>query len=154
MSDLNEEMILEEDKAPAPEEETKEQAEENGEDTAAAQEDAGQTQEDTAETAGETAGEAGTDEEPEGGGTEDTDDVIAAVKEGEYKRVVLRPLMLVAGNHAVNDMASPNDPDSWYSRFSSQGYDTICIIEGLGQLEAVRDIYAEHAHRAIVSLAI
>ena len=82
------------------------------------------------------------------------DDVIAAVKEGEYKRVVLRPLMLVAGNHAVNDMASPNDPDSWYSRFSSQGYDTICIIEGLGQLEAVRDIYAEHAHRAIVSLAI
>ena len=81
MSDLNEEMILEEDKAPAPEEETKEQAEENGEDTAAAQEDAGQTQEDTAETAGETAGEAGTDEEPEGGGTEDTDDVM----DGEWQ---------------------------------------------------------------------
>lgn len=80
------------------------------------------------------------------------DDVISAVKEGDYKRVVLRPMMLVAGNHAVNDMAAPDDPDSWYSRFRCEGYETICIIEGLGQLAAVRDIYAEHAHRAIASL--
>ena len=60
--------------------------------------------------------------------------------------------MLVAGNHAVNDMASPDDPDSWYSRFSAEGYETICIIEGLGQLSAVREIYADHANRAIASL--
>ena len=82
------------------------------------------------------------------------DDVIRAVGEGQYKRVVLRPLMLVAGNHAVNDMASPDDPDSWYSRFSAEGYETICIIEGLGQLPAIRSIYADHANRAIASLSM
>ena len=79
------------------------------------------------------------------------DDVIRAVGQGSYKRVVLRPLMLVAGNHAVNDMAS-DDPDSWYSRFWAEGYETTCIIEGLGQLSAVRNIYADHAIKAISSL--
>lgn len=80
------------------------------------------------------------------------DDVIRDIRRGYYKRVVLRPLMLVAGNHAVNDMASPDDPDSWYSRFTAEGYETLCIIEGLGQLPAVRSIYADHADRAIASL--
>ena len=80
------------------------------------------------------------------------DDVIRAVGEGSYKRVVLRPLMLVAGNHAVNDMAFADDPDSWYSRFRAEGYETTCIIEGLGQLSAVRNIYADHAIKAISSL--
>ena len=79
------------------------------------------------------------------------DDVITAVKTGTYQRVVLRPLMLVAGNHAVNDMASADDPDSWYSRFSAEGYETICVIEGLGQLSAIRNIYADHAINAISS---
>ena len=80
------------------------------------------------------------------------DDVIEAVKKGKYRRVVLRPLMLVAGNHAVNDMASADDPESWYSRFTAEGYETICVIEGLGEIPAVREIYADHAHRAIASL--
>jgi sirohydrochlorin cobaltochelatase len=80
------------------------------------------------------------------------DDMIKAVGKGTYKRVVIRPLMLVAGNHAVNDMASRDDPESWYSRFRAEGYETVCIIEGLGQLEAVRNIYADHADRAIASL--
>ncbi len=79
------------------------------------------------------------------------DDVIEAVNAGSYSRVVLRPLMLVAGNHAVNDMASADDPESWYSRFTAAGYETICIIEGLGQIPAVRDIYAGHALNAIAS---
>ena len=80
------------------------------------------------------------------------DDVIAAVGRGDYSRVVLRPLMLVAGNHAVNDMADPDDPDSWYSRFTEAGYETVCVIDGLGQIPEIRDIYADHAHRAIASL--
>ena len=80
------------------------------------------------------------------------DDVIRAVGAGNYKRVVLRPLMLVAGNHAVKDMSSADDPDSWYSRFTDEGYETVCIIEGLGQLPAIRDIYADHIHRAIAYL--
>ena len=82
------------------------------------------------------------------------DDVIKAVRAGGFKRVVLRPLMLVAGNHAVNDMASADDPGSWYSRFSAEGYETICIIEGLGQIAAVRSIYADHAHKAIASMGL
>ena len=80
------------------------------------------------------------------------DDVIAETGKGDYRRVVLRPLMLVAGNHAVNDMADPDDPESWYSRFTAAGYETVCIIEGLGQIAAVRDIYADHAYRAIANL--
>ena len=80
------------------------------------------------------------------------DDVLDAVKRNDYSRVVLRPLMLVAGNHAVNDMASADDPASWYSRFRAEGYETVCVTEGLGQLPAVRSIYADHAHRAITSL--
>ena len=77
------------------------------------------------------------------------DDVMEAVGRGDYKRAVLRPLMLVAGNHAVNDMASADDPDSWYSRFRAEGYEVVCIIEGLGQLPAIRKVYAEHAMKAI-----
>lgn len=79
------------------------------------------------------------------------DDVLDAVGEGSYRKVVLRPLMLVAGNHAVYDMSSPDDPDSWYSRFTAAGYDTECIIEGLGELPAVRGIYAGHAIAAAYS---
>lgn len=81
------------------------------------------------------------------------DDVIREVKVGDYTRVILRPLMLVAGNHAVKDMASADDPDSWYSRLTAAGFETICIIEGLGQLSAVRDLYADHALKAIASMA-
>ena len=82
------------------------------------------------------------------------DDVIGAVGRGYYEKVVLRPLMLVAGSHALKDMASTEDPGSWYSRFTAEGYDTVCITEGLGRLPAVRDIYARHARRAIGSHAV
>lgn len=82
------------------------------------------------------------------------DDVIAAVRKGPYTRAVIRPLLLAAGNHAIKDMASPDDPRSWFSRFTSAGYDTVCIREGLGRLPAIRDIYACHAKKAIGSLSL
>lgn len=82
------------------------------------------------------------------------DSVIEAVGRRSYAKVIIRPLMLVAGSHALKDMASPEDPGSWYSRFTAAGYDTICIREGLGRLQAVRDIYAAHARRAIGSLSL
>ena len=63
-------------------------------------------------------------------------------------------MMLVAGNHAVNDMADADDPDSWYSRFTAEGYETVCIIEGLGQLASIRDIYADHALKAAASSVV
>ncbi|WP_330676709.1 sirohydrochlorin cobaltochelatase [Butyrivibrio sp. DSM 10294] len=71
--------------------------------------------------------------------------VIAAVKEAGYKKVVLRPLMVVAGDHANNDMAG-DDEDSWKSGFEADGsFESVdCQISGLGGIEAVQDIYVKH----------
>ena len=80
------------------------------------------------------------------------EDVLAKVGEGEYKKVVLRPLMVVAGDHANNDMADPEDPESWYSQFTAAGYEVSCVLEGLGQLPAIRELYVEHAQAAVDSL--
>lgn len=73
------------------------------------------------------------------------DAVIEAVKKAGYKNVVLRPLMVVAGDHANNDMAGDDD-DSWKSMFTASGaFDKIdCQIEGLGRIEAVQKLYAAH----------
>ncbi len=81
------------------------------------------------------------------------EDVIAALEEsGEYKKVVLVPLMLVAGDHANNDMAG-DEEDSWKSILTAEGYEVECIIEGLGQLPAIQNIYVEHTQVAVDSLA-
>lgn len=80
------------------------------------------------------------------------DDVLAAVQAGDYKRVVLEPLMVVAGDHANNDMAG-DEEDSWKTVFESAGYEVECIIRGLGENKAIRQIYADHAQAAIDSLA-
>ena len=79
------------------------------------------------------------------------EDVKEMVQAGEYSRVVLRPLMIVAGDHANNDMAG-DDEDSWKSAFEAAGYDVVCVVEGLGQLEAVREMIVTHAGEAIASL--
>lgn len=90
------------------------------------------------------------------GEPEDTacDKVIEKVKEAGYKNVVLRPLMVVAGDHANNDMAGDDD-DSWKSQFEASGnFDSVeCQIEGLGRIEAVEDLYVEHTQAAIDSLS-
>lgn len=75
------------------------------------------------------------------------DDVLAKVKEGKYKKVVLRPLMIVAGDHANNDMAG-DEEDSWKKTFESAGYDVECVVEGLGQLEAIQNLFVEHVKEA------
>lgn len=81
------------------------------------------------------------------------DDVLAAVKEkGTYKKVVLEPLMVVAGDHANNDMAGDED-DSWKSTFEKEGFEVECLLEGLGQNEAIQQIYVEHTKAAVDSLA-
>ena len=79
------------------------------------------------------------------------DDVLAAVGAGEYKKVVLRPLMIVAGDHANNDMAG-DEEDSWKSAFEAAGYEVTCVIEGLGQLEAIQQLFVQHAQAAIDSV--
>ena len=79
--------------------------------------------------------------------------VIEKVKEAGFKNVILRPLMVVAGDHANNDMAG-DDEDSWKSQFEASGdFDSVdCQIAGLGRIEAVEDLYVEHTKAAIDSL--
>ena len=71
--------------------------------------------------------------------------VIDAVAEAGYKKVVLRPLMIVAGDHANNDMAG-EDEDSWLSMFNASGkFDSVDTqIAGLGEIEGIQQIYVEH----------
>ena len=81
------------------------------------------------------------------------ENVIEAVKEAGYTKVVLRPLMVVAGDHANNDMAG-DDEDSWKSQFTASGYfDSVDTqISGLGRIEAIQQIYIDHTKDAIDSL--
>ncbi len=83
--------------------------------------------------------------------TPSLDDVLAKVKAGNYERVVLEPLMVVAGDHANNDMAGDED-GSWKKTFEDAGYKVECVLRGLGENEAIRQIYVEHAQEAIDSL--
>ncbi len=79
------------------------------------------------------------------------DTVLAAVQAGEYERVVLEPLMVVAGDHANNDMAG-DEEDSWKSVFESAGYEVECILRGLGELPEIQELYVAHAQEAINKL--
>lgn len=74
-------------------------------------------------------------------------DVMSLMKRACFRCVDLVPLMLVAGDHAVNDMAS-EESDSWASVLSAAGYEVTCHVEGLGSIAAVQDIYAAHARSA------
>lgn len=77
------------------------------------------------------------------------DDVMPLVQAGDYERVVLRPLMIVAGDHANNDMASLEEAGAWAYEFEAAGYEVVNVIEGLGQLEAIQDLAVAHAKEAI-----
>lgn len=83
--------------------------------------------------------------------TPSVDDVLAAVKEKNYTKVVLEPLMVVAGDHANNDMAGDED-DSWKTVFQNAGYQVECVLKGLGQFESIQNIYVDHVKAAIDSL--
>ena len=76
--------------------------------------------------------------------------VIEKIKEAGYKKVVLRPLMVVAGDHANNDMAG-DDEDSWKSQFEASGaFDKIDTqIAGLGEISAIQDLYVAHTKAAM-----
>lgn len=84
--------------------------------------------------------------------TPSLDDVVAALKEnGSYKKVVLSPLMVVCGDHANNDMAG-DEEDSWKSVLTGEGYEVETLMQGLGQIEAIRDIYVAHTQAAVDAL--
>ena len=77
--------------------------------------------------------------------------VIEAVRAAGYTNVILRPLMVVAGDHANNDMAG-SEEDSWKTLFESAGFTVDCQIHGLGEIADVQALYVAHTKAAIDAL--
>lgn len=75
------------------------------------------------------------------------EDMLAAVKRSGRAKVVLEPLMVVAGDHANHDMAGDGE-GSWKSAFQAAGYQVETVLRGLGELEAIQQIYVDHVRRA------
>lgn len=84
-------------------------------------------------------------------GRPNLEDVIPKLKANGIKHVTLMPIMMVAGDHANNDMAG-DEPDSHKSILLSEGFKVDTYIHGLGENEAVRDIYVQRADEAIAAL--
>jgi sirohydrochlorin cobaltochelatase len=80
--------------------------------------------------------------------TPSLEDVIGKVKEGSYERVILEPMMVVAGDHANNDMAG-DEEGSWKRAFEEEGYEVECLLRGLGENEDIRSLYVEHVETAL-----
>ena len=82
--------------------------------------------------------------------------VIEKVKEAGFKKVILRPLMVVAGDHANNDMADPEDPESWVSQFTASGaFDSVeCQIAGLGRIDLIQALYVLHTGEAVAAAVL
>ena len=84
-------------------------------------------------------------------GTVEAEPAFEAVKEEVKKtdssRMMLQPLMIVSGDHAHNDMAG-EDEDSWKSQLETEGYQVICRLKGMGELEGVRLMFLDHAEEA------
>lgn len=75
--------------------------------------------------------------------------VLSQLREKDIRRVYLTPFMLVAGDHACNDLAG-EDEDSWNSIFKAEGYETCCILKGLGEYDGICDLYVRHALQALL----
>lgn len=78
-------------------------------------------------------------------------DMIARTNASGFDKVVLRPFMIVAGDHANNDMAGDED-GSWKTEFKSAGYDVNCVIEGLGEIPEIQDMFVKKTAEAISNL--
>ena len=81
-------------------------------------------------------------------GYPDLDKVKSDVKAGGYTKVVLIPLMIVAGDHANNDMAG-DEEDSWKTQFKKEGYEVETVLKGLGGYKGVQEMFAEHCQDAV-----
>ena len=79
------------------------------------------------------------------------EDMVKKAKDGKYSKVVLRPLMVVAGDHANNDMAGDED-DSWKSIFKKEGFVVECVLKGMGEIPAIQQLYVSHVKDAIATL--
>lgn len=79
------------------------------------------------------------------------EDVVAAVEKTGAKKVVLLPLMIVAGDHANNDMAG-DEEGSWKTEFKAAGYEVEPVLKGLGQYEGIQKMFVEHVQAAVDAL--
>lgn len=82
-------------------------------------------------------------------GSPSYEDVVKDIEESGYEKVLLMPLMIVAGDHAHNDMAG-DEEDSWKVMFKSKGYDVDYVLKGLGELQSIRQLFVQHAREALV----
>lgn len=69
--------------------------------------------------------------------------LMRMVKEYQPKKVYLAPFMIVAGDHAKNDMAG-DEPESWYNQFVNAGFEVECVLKGLGEYTGIRKMFIEH----------
>ncbi|MCC8101072.1 MAG: sirohydrochlorin cobaltochelatase [Clostridiales bacterium] len=76
------------------------------------------------------------------------DSLMRRVQEQQFREVVLAPFMIVAGDHAENDLAG-SDADSWKSRFESAGFEVRCVLKGLGEYAGVREMFLDHVRDAM-----
>jgi sirohydrochlorin cobaltochelatase len=81
------------------------------------------------------------------------DELLKLVKDYQPKKVHLAPFMVVAGDHANNDMAG-DDEESWKSQFQANGFDVECHIKGLGEYSGIQQIFLEHVEDAIQSVQV
>lgn len=76
--------------------------------------------------------------------------VLRLVKKQEPKKVYMAPFMIVAGDHANNDLAG-EEADSWKSLFQNEGHEVECVLKGLGEYAAVQELFVKHAQNAAPS---
>ena len=81
-------------------------------------------------------------------GTPTVEDVLEGVRASDAQRVVLLPLMIVAGDHANNDMAG-DEEDSWKTIFSNAGFEVECVLKGMGEYAGIRELLVAHARAAM-----
>ena len=80
-------------------------------------------------------------------GFPELDDIIPQIEAAKLKKLYVTPLMLVAGDHATNDMAG--DDDSWKNILESKGFEVECTVKGLGEYDEVCDLYLEHLSKLL-----
>lgn len=76
------------------------------------------------------------------------DSLLREADDFKPRKIILAPFMIVAGDHAQNDLAGEG-PDSWMSRLSSEGYEVTPVLKGLGEYPKIRQILVDHVQHAI-----
>ncbi|SCJ13962.1 Energy-coupling factor transporter ATP-binding protein EcfA 1 [uncultured Roseburia sp.] len=74
--------------------------------------------------------------------------LLRMVKEQHPKKIILTPFMIVAGDHAANDMAG-DDPDSWKCQFIQAGFEVECVLKGLGEYPEIHNLFIRHIKQAM-----